>query len=154
MECPSGPRFGRPSDRFGPPAVLFSPELAPLKRDLDHLNELPVDREIGGYAVNFTSTAASFFREESSREMALWPILGGLLAGECKWQPTIAGGSVRPDAVLLEDDFPYLIIEIKNEVGLGGDPFLQGLLLYSKFIAYEKVPPPSRSSPYRFTNVP
>ena len=34
LESPCGPRYGRPSDRFGPPTALFSRALALLKKDL------------------------------------------------------------------------------------------------------------------------
>src|ERR1700684_740243 len=36
---PSGPRYGRPSHRFGPPTVLFNDALARLKYDLEHLDK-------------------------------------------------------------------------------------------------------------------
>ena len=40
VTLPSGPRYGRPSDRFGPPTVLFNEALALLKYSFDHLDRL------------------------------------------------------------------------------------------------------------------
>ena len=39
-----GPRYGRPSRRFGPPTVLFSEPLALSRHKLDHLEPLILDR--------------------------------------------------------------------------------------------------------------
>ena len=122
---PSGPRYGRPSDRFGPPTVLFSPELTLLKHDLDHLDALVPDAAGATLAFRLVETAAGFFNE-IDRQRALWLSLAGLLTGHGQWRPQIAGRSAKPDAVWLEGLFTYMIIEIKN--GLGGDLFLQGLV--------------------------
>lgn len=48
-------------------------------------------------------------------------------------EATIAGGSVKSYGVWLEEFFAYLIVEMKNEpAGLGGDQFLQGLIVYNR----------------------
>jgi hypothetical protein len=144
VEDPIGPRYGRPSDRFGPPTALFSPELALLKYDLEHLDVFTPDSVGAGYAFDLIVNAAGFFDEEDKRKAVLRPILEGLLMGWGRWQVPIAGGSAKADGVWLEDLFTYLIVEMKNEPGLGGDPFLQGLVVYSKVLAQEKVQSPSR----------
>ena len=61
------------------------------------------------------------------------------LLGWVEWQWSILDGATQLDGGWLEDFFTYLIVGIKEEPGLGGDPFLQGLIAYNKIIAQEKV---------------
>ena len=135
VESLSGPRYGRPSDRFGPPTVLFSPELALLKHDLEHLDEFVPDSMGANLAFELIENATSFSRNEGDRKVALRPILRELL-GNSKWQMLIAN---RPDEGWLEETFAYPIVEIKDDLGFGGDPFLQSLIVYSKALTHEKV---------------
>jgi len=145
MENPTGPRYGRPSNRFGPPTALFSRPLALLRYDLEHLDGFTPSSTDADHAFYFIEKAANFFGEEDEREVALWSILGVLLAGERQWRAPVGDGSAKPYGVWLEGPFAYLIVEMKNDSGLGGDPFLQGLFTYSKIIAQEKVLSPSCS---------
>ena len=136
VEDPSGPRFGRPSDRFGPPTVLFSRELALLKHDLDHLGAFMPDYICVGHAHSLIENATNFFNNEGERETVLLPILRRLLVGNSDWRVRILDGS---DGGWLEEFFAYPIIDMKDEQGLGGDPFLRGLVVYGKALAHEKV---------------
>ena len=145
VESPTGPRYGRPSDRFGPPMALFSPELALLRYDLKHLDTLTPDSVGAHRAFAFV---ASF---EDKREAELRYTLGELLRGQGLRQVSIAGGSTQPDGVLLEDIFAYPIVEITNDPGHGGDPFLRGLVAYSKVVARQEVQ--SSSCPLRSTKM-
>jgi len=52
-------------------------------------------------------------------------------------------GPVNPGGVLFEGTFAYLVFELKNEPGLGGDPFLQSLAVYNKIIKRKEVQSPS-----------
>ena len=142
VENPAGPRYGRPSDRFGPPTALFSKELALLRYDLENLEAFTPNSEGVGFAFTLIESATDFYDDESKRESALRPILGTLLAGNNKWRKPISDRSAKPDGVWLQESFTYLIVEIKNEPGLGGDPFLQGLVVYTKILAQEKVRSP------------
>jgi len=143
----TGPRYGRPSERFGPPAVLFNEELAFLKYYLDHLETFAPSSSTAFLASALIDTATAFFDEEGRRESSLRPTLQGLIAGTVKWQHKMADGPTKPGGVWLEDLFAYLILEIKNEPGLGGDPFLQGLIVYNKIVTQEKVRSISLASP-------
>ena len=135
----SGPRYGRPSDRFGPPTALFSKPLALLKHDLEHLEQFTPDKTILDRAFEFVATVTQFFEDEKQREKALRPIIKSLLPGDSKWQEQVADGAAIPDGVWLSNTFAYLIFELKNEPGLSGDPFLQGLIVYSKIVAQKAV---------------
>ena len=142
LNVPHGPRCGRPSDRFGPPTALFSKPLARLKRELDNLRLLDPDPETLLLAFKLVEISTDFFVDENAREDALRPILKGLLPGLVKWQESTANKSAKPDGAWFEGIFAYLIAEIKNEAGLGGDPFLQGIITYGKITSQKTVRPP------------
>ncbi|KAF9779324.1 hypothetical protein BJ322DRAFT_1089798, partial [Thelephora terrestris] len=138
---PNGPRYGRPCHRFGPPVALFSPPLALLKHQLDHLELLTPDPSTLDNAFDFVAQSADFHDNEHAREAALKPILGHLLPGDAQWQELTEGGKAKIDGAWTRDIFTYLIFELKNEQGLGGDPFLQGLVSYGKIVAQDKYAP-------------
>ena len=69
-----------------------------------------------------------------------------------KSQQPIADGAAKPGGVWLEDFFVFLVVKMENESALGGDPFLQSLIVYSKVISQEKAIPPS--FPFGSTEVP
>ena len=135
----SGPRYGRPAHRFGPPTALFSKPLALLKYHLDHLESLTPDPVTLDRAFDLIVCAAGFFHDEDDREAGLRPLLQGLLVGKNEWQRSTTGTSGRPDGVWLQDRFTYLTVTLKNESGLGGDPYLQGMVSYGKIVTQEEV---------------
>ncbi|KAF8326388.1 uncharacterized protein EI90DRAFT_1949019 [Cantharellus anzutake] len=137
VEGPSGPRYGRPSDRFGPPTALFSPPLARLRYRIEHLDAIP-DRAVALATSDLIELSAGFYEDEIQRGADLRIPLKSLISGTSKWQTETEDGSAKPDGVWLLEGLAYLIVEIKNEPGLGGDPFLQGLITYSKILAQEK----------------
>jgi len=142
---PGGPRYGRPSDRFGPPTALFSRTLAGLRYDLEHLEALTPPKETIPYAFQLVSYSAEFFDDEDRREQNLRNILKALLPGQSKWQEPMVGGAIMPGGVWFERCAAYMILQLKNEPGLGGDPFLQCLAVYSKIIQQKEVSPRSPS---------
>ena len=133
VKAPSGPRYGRPSDHSGPPTALFSPELALLKYDLEHLDVFMPDPMAADLIFRLIENATDFFDDENGRKVVLRPILRGLLEGYGDRRMTNTYGT------WLEETFGRPIIEINDEPGLGGDPFLRGLVAYSEAIAQETV---------------
>jgi len=145
---PAGPRYGRPSHRFGPPTALFSKPLALLEYNLEHLESYSPGPPMLDLAFEFIVQATDFFPDEDQREGALKPILKTLLPGRSVWTRSTSGKTAKPNAVWLEDFFAYVVVELKNEPGLLGDPFLQGLL--AKLITQPEVlsrTPPNNSPP-------
>ena len=140
MLGPGGPRYGRPTHRFGPPTALFSEPLALLEYDLGHLESFTPDSRMLDSVFDLIVTSAGFFPDEKAREIGLKTVLKNLLVGRDEWQQSIAEEGSKSDGVWLEGPFVYLIFELKNEPGLGGDPFLQGLGVYGKITAHDKVP--------------
>ena len=136
---PHGPRYGSPCHRFGPPTALFSQPLALLRYRLDHLELLTPDTSTLERAFELVAGSVEPFDDESDRELALRSTLETLLPGQSDWQQKTVGDSALPYAAWLEGPFTYLILGLKNEQGLAGDPFLQGLVAYGKVIAQPTV---------------
>jgi len=136
---PAGPRYGRPSHRFGPPTALFSKPLALLKYNLEHLESYSPDTSMLDRAYELIVQATDFFADECTRESALRLTLKKLLPGWSKRQGLTSDKTDKPHAVELEDFSAYVIVELKNEPGLSGDPSLQGLITYAKLITQPKV---------------
>ncbi|KAF9784366.1 hypothetical protein BJ322DRAFT_844770 [Thelephora terrestris] len=131
---PSGPRYGRPSHRFGPPTVLFNEALARLKYDLEHLDKFTPPHQKLCHAFSLIAIAADFHPSEEERFKSLKAPLKALLGTEASWKESVASGSAIPDGLWLEGPFAYMIFELKNEPGLGGDPFLQSLVVYGNVV--------------------
>ena len=110
-----------------------------MQYDLEHLEALtPLETTIP-HAYDLVSRSAEFFDEEDVRELTLQDTLEALLPGSNRWQRPMINGAVKPGRVWFEGPFVYLIFELKNEPGLGGDPFLQSLAVYSKIIKQKEV---------------
>ena len=137
VSSPDGPRYGRPSFHFGPPTALSNKSLAILKHDLEHPENFTPTEEHMVPALQLVATATAFFEEENQRGNELEKILPAFLGQGVKWRTPIAGGSAKPNGILLEGSFACLIFELKNEPGLEGDPFLQSLVVYDKIINHE-----------------
>ena len=136
---PSGPRYGRPSDRYGPPTALFDHALALLQYDLEHLETLAPPDTTLPHAYDLVSHFAGFFDDEEARELILQDTLEALLPGSNRWQQSMVGGTVKPGRMWFEGPFVYLIFELNNEPGLGGYPFLRSLAVYNKIIKQKEV---------------
>lgn len=133
VKNPTATRY-RPSYRSGPPATLFNKALAVLQYDLQHLDAfLPPSSGVSN-ASNFISRSVDFYDDDDKRKSSLRGIIQALLPGENKWQEFVDNGGLW-----FEGSFVYLIFELKNEVGLGGDPFLQCLSVYTKIIEQHEV---------------
>ena len=142
---PGGPRYGRPSDRFGPPVALFNNALAGLQYNLDHLESLTPLETVIPYAFDLVSHSTGFFDTEDLRDAVLRDTLKALLPGGGKWKEPIAGGTTKPDGVWFKGSAVYMIFELMNEPGLGGDPSMRSFAVYSKIVHRQEVSPPSPS---------
>lgn len=136
----NGPRYGRPSERFGPPTALFDSALAILQYDLEHLEVFTPLSATMPYAFELISRSTGFYDRGNIRGLNLQPILTTLLPGKSKWQHKMADVAIKPYGAWFEGSFVYMIFQLQNEPGLGGDPFLHGLTIYSKIIKQEQVP--------------
>jgi len=90
-----------------------------------------------GFAFALIDNTAAFF-DEGLKQVTSMPILQVPIVGTAKWDHTVADGAVKPGGVWLEGLFPDLIVDIKDKLGLGGDPFLQGSIAHNKVVTQEK----------------
>jgi hypothetical protein len=98
--CPGGPRYGRPSDRFGPPVALFDNALAIFQYDLGHLEAftpLPINIY---HAFDFVTTSTAFFESEEHRDSRLRDTVKALLPGTNKWQEPMPDGTTKPEGLV------------------------------------------------------
>ena len=109
-----------------------------MRYDLEHLDQTTPERTTVTDALRFVTSSAGFFHDEDLRQVVLHDTLESLLRKNVRWREPIAGGVAKPDGVLFEGPFAYLIFELENEPGLGGDPFLKGLAVYTKLISQQK----------------
>ena len=78
---PSGRRYGRPSDQYGPPTALFDHALALLQYDLERLEALAPPDTTLPHAYDLVSHFAGFFDDEDARELIPQDTLEALLPG-------------------------------------------------------------------------
>jgi len=110
-----------------------------LKYNLGHLESLEPDYRTLDHAFDLITSSANFFADEDQREERLKVTLGGLLPGKCVWREKTSSQTAKPAGVWLQGPFTYILAELKNEPGLGGDPFLRSLVAYGKFTAEDEV---------------
>ena len=108
-----------------------------MRYNLGHLELFTPNSEKLGRALDFITYSTDFYSDERHREAALKCVLGGLFPGTKAWQEPTREGKTRPYGLWLEGRFGYVLVELKNEPGLSGDPSLQALIAYGKFIAGE-----------------
>ena len=134
---------GRPSDCSGPPTALFDKNLARLGYGLDHLEKLtPPESAMGLSSFNLVTTATDFFPDEAARKARSQRTLVELLGADIQLQVEIGGGvPAEPEAIWFKCALACLIFELKNELGLGGDQFLQCPAVYGKIIEQGEVSP-------------
>ncbi|RPD68890.1 hypothetical protein L226DRAFT_617244 [Lentinus tigrinus ALCF2SS1-7] len=132
---------GRPEKNYGPPAALFDPILGLLAYRLSHLDDdrdPPEPRR--GYwceSYRFALGAVDCYDKDAEdfREVALKPFVQWLapdLEERSTWSPC---GDVTLGA---DKGVPYGVIEVRNEVGFGGDASLKAQLSYTRMVTEDK----------------
>ena len=127
-------------DRYGPLTALFSEHLAILRHELEESDQFP-NPICATCTRQLIEGSARFYDSGAERETALQPILRKLISGKAYWQARLDNKLARPDGVWIEEHFAYVVVEIKNESESAGDLILQGLAVYSKILAQDKVLP-------------
>lgn len=132
--------FGRPG---GVPAAIFSPALATLQWRLDHLEKVKVSRPDVERAAKYLQCAVAFYEDEKFREKAIKDIVDDAIGEKGNWDVALtwANGirSVGAWWYISIIKFLFLVLEIKNSLGLTGDAILQAALDYAKVVSQEKV---------------
>jgi len=129
--------LGRPS---GAPAAIFNPALATLQHRLDHLDQVKVTRQDVMHAADYLNQAIRFYSDETDREKALKGLLDIAVGQGGSWNTQLNwADSIKPDCCWWHKEFLIMVLELKNTVGLAGNPVLQAIVDYSKIISQEKV---------------
>jgi len=124
----------------GAPAAIFNPALATLQHRLDHLDQVQVTRQDVGHAAQYLNLAVGFYEDETARENAIKEIINVLIGQDGSWNTQLNwAGGIKPDCCWWHKEFPIAVLELKNVVGLVGNPVLQAIVDYSKAISQEKV---------------
>ena len=129
--------LGRPG---GAPAAVFNPALATLQHRLDHLDQVKVTRQDVMHAANYLNQAIGFYSDETEREKALEGLVDVAVDQGGSWNTQLNwADGIKPNCCWWHKEFLIMVLELKNTVGLAGDPALQAIVDYSNIISQEKV---------------
>ena len=78
----------------------------------------------------FMFIAANSYPDTSTRIAAINGILSRIFAVPLDWEVPQSRFGIKPGAINFGDT-PFLVVEVKNEVGLEGDAYLQAALSYA-----------------------
>ncbi|EJF58043.1 hypothetical protein DICSQDRAFT_139665 [Dichomitus squalens LYAD-421 SS1] len=123
---------GRPAGNYGPPASLFNHALGRFDYHLRHLDDdIPeIDPPPALIRLVHSLMAAGARSYPDARVEAIKTSLSEIFAKELHWEPSKTLYGVAPDAISV-DNPPFVVVEVKNEVGLKGDASLQAGLSYT-----------------------
>ncbi|KAI1790036.1 hypothetical protein LXA43DRAFT_947637 [Ganoderma leucocontextum] len=124
---------GRPATNYGLPAPLFNPHLGLLDHHLHHLDdefpEIDPPPDLFRLVHTFMTIVAESYPAEDDRRIAIQCPLSDIFATPLGWDPSVSQFKIITD-VVSDCNTPCLVVQIKNEVGLGGDASLQLGLSY------------------------
>ncbi|KIM45609.1 hypothetical protein M413DRAFT_24776 [Hebeloma cylindrosporum] len=128
--------LGRPS---GAPAAIFNWALATLQHRLDHLEEVQVAPQDIGCAAKYLNVAIEFYDDERVRENAIKESIDVALGEEGSWNTQLNwADGIKPRCGWWHKGFLTTLLELKNTVGLAGNPILQAVIGYGKIISQTK----------------
>lgn len=130
--------LGRPG---GAPAAIFNPALATLQQRLDGLDQVQVTRQDVEHAASYLKTAIEFYPDDSSRQMAIQEIVDVAVGQGGSWLNTwfSCADRIQPNCSWRHEEFLVMTLELKNVIGLAGNPILQAIVDYSKVVSQLKV---------------
>ena len=134
---------GRPARNYGPPPALFHPALAKLDYHLSHLDEkldeLEVDAKFLHDVHQLIAESLAVYDSEDQRSHALVCHIKYLvgLGGEQQ----VASFQGDKLSVIWYHPFLSMILEAKNEYGIGGDALAQAALSYARVVGSDAVCP-------------
>ena len=129
--------LGRPG---GIPVAIFNPALASLQRSLDNLEEVQVSRSEVERAANYLRCAVAFYEDEAHRQNAIKVLVDELIGEKGEWGYNLSwADNIKPVGSWWYDGFLFLVLELKNTLGLSGDALLQAVFDFSKIVSRDKV---------------
>ncbi|KAF8963415.1 hypothetical protein BDZ97DRAFT_2059090 [Flammula alnicola] len=113
--------LGRPG---GAPAAIYNPALAILQQNnLEHLEQVEVSCPDIERAAKYLQCGVAFYQNDALRQMVIKELIDEAIGEKGDWW---------------YDTFLILVLELKNTLGLSGDPLLQAVIDYSKVVSREK----------------
>ncbi|KAF4622181.1 hypothetical protein D9613_009643 [Agrocybe pediades] len=125
------------------PVALFSPILASLCKDLNRLHDIEPEPEIVQSACSYIKAASPTYDNEDMLRVAISPSVDSTF-GNLVWEKNIPwADDFKPGSScvsIIEDiAMPYTIFELRNLLGLLGDPVLEASVGYAKIVSSRKV---------------
>jgi len=133
--------YGRPASNRGPPTGLFQSSLGFLHYELQNLEERYPDPDQSKlqHTAKFISISLSYFLDETERGRALEGALASLIRHhDIRWHFTTDRMASEIDGCWMIQEIAGIIYQLKNEIGLSGDPWLKAILAFQKLIAQSK----------------
>ena len=128
--------LGRPG---AAPAAIFNPALVTLQQRLDNLDQVQVDRKDVKYATDHLKQAVKFY-DEPIRAEAIKEMVNVAIGQDGDWGTQLSwADGIKPDCCWWYKEFLIMVLELKNVLGLDGNPVLQAIVDYSKIVSQEKV---------------
>jgi len=127
----------------GTPAAIFDSALATLQHRLDHLNQVQVIRQDVGNGAQYLNLAIGFYNDETAPENAIKERINVAISQDASWntQFDLADG-IKPACFWWHKEFLIMVLELKNTVGLVGNPVLPAIVNHSQIISQKKVQRP------------
>jgi hypothetical protein len=122
------------------PVAMFSPPLARLQQRLDGLDKVEPSPAEVACASGFLEAAINFSKNEGLCQQAIYEYIDALLREPGRWEERLKwAGNIKSDASWCHKNFPIILLELENTLGIDGDAILQAVVDYSKIISQEKV---------------
>ncbi|KAG5651027.1 hypothetical protein H0H81_010155 [Sphagnurus paluster] len=126
----------------GAPAAIFNPALAALQSRLNHLDEVQVDSQDITNATEYLDAASRTYRDENIRERVIKQNVNVAIGRHGSWNLKLDwADGIKASCCWWHEDFLVMVMELKNTVGLDGNPLVQAIADYAKIISQEKYKP-------------
>ena len=120
----------------GVPVAIFNPTLASLQGCLDNLEKVQAPHSEVKHAAKYLQHAVVFYEDGVHHRNAIKELIDELIGEKGKWGYNLSWvDNIKPDGSWWYDSFLFLVLELKNMLGLSWDALLQAVFDYSKIIS-------------------
>jgi hypothetical protein len=121
------------------PPAIFSPPLANLQRQLEHLDDISITSYDISRSSFYHPRAIEHYSNKEERQAAVKGIVEEVFGGGAEWMTLIAEPKITPDVAWWSHGFITCLMELKNNPGLYGDALLQAVIDYAKIVSQTRV---------------
>ena len=135
---------GRPASNYGPPPALFHSALAKFDNHLHHLDgkldELAPDSDLLHSTHLLIQQCLDVYDSDNDRAQALDETLSAVLRANIFKRRQRQHSDSTVGWVWEDDDWhAVVVLELKNESGIGGSAFLRAALMYARVVSDREV---------------